>query len=186
VLSPEGMRQSFRRHQARMKQGPFPRPRLCCPSGYKRYYGPPATLPAGRDFAGSPLIRAIAFRTAHPQTRGQRGLPHPAPTIRAMPIPLPRGFLTAALPGCTRRPWPSPRFPRLPPLSPDGASVTRREDSHHFTAGRLLPPKGLSTLGFDAGRFPPTLPACYQAPWHLPGPNFHRQADASLCSDQIT
>jgi hypothetical protein len=28
---------------------------------------------------------------------------------------------------------------------------------------RLLPLTGLSTLGFDAGRFPPTPPACYRA-----------------------
>lgn len=51
--------------------------------------------------------------------------------------------------------------------------------------GRSLPPKGLSTLGFDAGRFPPTPPACYPAPWRLPGPDFHRQADTDLCSDQV-
>lgn len=41
-------------------------------------------------------------------------------------------------------------------------------------------------LGSDTGRFPPTPPACYPAPWHLPGPDSHRQADASLCPDQIT
>jgi hypothetical protein len=45
---------------------------------------------------------------------------------------------------------------------------------------RLLPPTGHSTLGFDAGRFPPTPPACYRASWQLPGPDFHRQATASL------
>lgn len=39
---------------------------------------------------------------------------------------------------------------------------------------------------FDAGRFPPAPPACYPAPWRLPGPDLHWQADASLCSDQIT
>ena len=42
------------------------------------------------------------------------------------------------------------------------------------------PPKGLSTLGFDAGRFPPTPPACYRASWQLPGPDSHRLADTSL------
>ncbi|PJE93867.1 hypothetical protein CUT44_32265 [Streptomyces carminius] len=36
------------------------------------------------------------------------------------------------------------------------------------------------TLGFDAGRFPPTPPACYRASWQLPGPDFHRQATTSL------
>ncbi len=47
-------------------------------------------------------------------------------------------------------------------------------------AGQLLPPEGLSTLGFDAGRFPPTPPACYRAAWPLPGPDFHRLASTSL------
>src|SRR5215210_1686006 len=46
---------------------------------------------------------------------------------------------------------------------------------------RSLPPKGLSTLGFDTGRFPPTPPACYRASWPLPGPDSHRQATTSLC-----
>jgi hypothetical protein len=31
-------------------------------------------------------------------------------------------------------------------------------------AGQLLPPKGLLTLRFDVGRFPPAPAACYQAP----------------------
>jgi hypothetical protein len=37
-----------------------------------------------------------------------------------------------------------------------------------------------STLGFDAGRVPPTPPVCYRASWQLPGPDFHRQATTSL------
>jgi hypothetical protein len=44
----------------------------------------------------------------------------------------------------------------------------------------LLPLTGLSTLGFDAGRFPPTPPVCYRASWQLPGPDSHRQATTSL------
>jgi hypothetical protein len=47
-------------------------------------------------------------------------------------------------------------------------------------AEQLLPPKGLSTLRFDAGRFPPTPAACYRASWQLPGPDLHRLADTSL------
>jgi len=46
--------------------------------------------------------------------------------------------------------------------------------------GRSLPPMRLSTLRFDARRFHPTPAVCYQAPWRLPGPDFHRLADASL------
>ena len=45
---------------------------------------------------------------------------------------------------------------------------------------QLLLPEELSTLGFDAGRFPPTPPACYRASWQLPGPDLHRQATMSL------
>ena len=43
-----------------------------------------------------------------------------------------------------------------------------------------LPPKGLSTLGFDARRFPLTPPACYRASWQLPGPDSHRQATTNF------
>src|SRR5829696_4839715 len=52
--------------------------------------------------------------------------------------------------------------------------------------GRLLPPSWLSTLRFDAGRFPPTPAACYRAPWQLPGPDPHRLADTSLRTHTIT
>ena len=48
--------------------------------------------------------------------------------------------------------------------------------------GRLLPPPWLSTLRFDAGRFPPTPAACYRAPWRLPGPDSHRLATTSFRS----
>ena len=45
---------------------------------------------------------------------------------------------------------------------------------------QLLPLEGLLTLGFDTGRLPPTPPACYRAPWQLPGPDLHRQATMSF------
>src|SRR5579863_4506939 len=45
---------------------------------------------------------------------------------------------------------------------------------------QLLPPKGLSTLGFDPTRFPAEPPACDRASWQLPGPDLHRPATASL------
>ncbi len=47
-------------------------------------------------------------------------------------------------------------------------------------AGQLLPPKGLLTLRFSTGRFPPALAACYRASWQLPGPDLHRLADTGL------
>ena len=46
-----------------------------------------------------------------------------------------------------------------------------------------LPLAGLSTLRFDAGRFPPTPTACYRASWQLPGPDSHRQATTSTNSE---
>src|SRR5262245_44502069 len=48
--------------------------------------------------------------------------------------------------------------------------------------GRLLPrPAGLSTLGFDPARFQTEPPACYRAPWRLPGQDSHLLATTSLC-----
>ena len=52
-------------------------------------------------------------------------------------------------------------------------------------AGQSLPPKGLPTLRFDAGRFPPTPAVCYRASWQLPGPDSHRLADTSLRVDYL-
>jgi hypothetical protein len=43
-----------------------------------------------------------------------------------------------------------------------------------------LPPTRLSTLGSSPARFQAKLPACYRAPWQLPGPDLHRQATTSL------
>ncbi len=45
---------------------------------------------------------------------------------------------------------------------------------------QLLPPEGLSTLGFDPTRFQTEPPACYRASWQLPGPDLHRLATTSL------
>jgi hypothetical protein len=39
---------------------------------------------------------------------------------------------------------------------------------------------GPLTLGSDPARFQTEPPACYRAPWRLPGPDFHRQAATSL------
>src|SRR5208283_2323315 len=113
-----------------------------------------------------------------------RASPLPAPTFPTMPLPLPRGVYDR----CTSRIYtasmafteiPTARLPLVPAYE---ASVTRRQDSRHVTAWPVAPPKGLSTLGFDAGRFPPTPPVCYPAPWRLPGPDFHRHGRCELMS----
>jgi len=51
---------------------------------------------------------------------------------------------------------------------------------------QLLPPTGLSTLGFDPARYQTEPPACYRASWQLPGRDSHPLAATSLCSDQVT
>ena len=45
----------------------------------------------------------------------------------------------------------------------------------------LLPPTGLSTLGFDPARFQTEPPACYRASWQLLGRDSHPLATTSLC-----
>jgi hypothetical protein len=46
--------------------------------------------------------------------------------------------------------------------------------------GQSPPPEGLSTLGFDAGRFPPTPPAYYRATWQLPRTGLTPASDDEL------
>jgi hypothetical protein len=170
-----------------MKQGPFPHRRLCCPSGSIGTTGPSATLPAERDFTQR-LIRAHRFPATTSQRPGPgRASPVPAPTMRPFRSPYPGRFLTAALPGSSRRPWPSPQIPGLgSPLSPEGAKITGRQDSLHATDRPLAHPQGALDAGLRHRAFPPTPPACYRASWQLPGPDLPRQANASLRSDQVT
>ena len=58
--------------------------------------------------------------------------------------------------------------------------LTTRQASLPLRTAQLLPPTGLSTLGFDPARFQTKPPACYRAPWRLPGPDSHRQATTNL------
>ncbi len=60
------------------------------------------------------------------------------------------------------------------------ATLTTPQASLHAMDRIIASPRtGLLTLGFNTGRFPPTLPACYRASWQLPGPDSHRQATTS-------
>src|SRR6266498_3819956 len=54
------------------------------------------------------------------------------------------------------------------PLDPCGLTSRGCKIRVMLRAGQSLPPTGLSTLRFDAGRFPPTPAACYWASWQLP------------------
>jgi hypothetical protein len=60
--------------------------------------------------------------------------------------------------------------------------LTTRQASLPLRTVQLLPLQGLSTLGSSPARFQARPPACYRAPWRLPGPDFHRQATTSFRS----
>src|SRR4249920_2776965 len=86
------------------------------------------------------------------------------------------------------------RFHGLHPEGPGSAlpfpahagTITARQASRDATDRSVAPPEGLSTLRFDARRFPPTPAACYRAPWPLPGPDSHRLATTSFTTSQVT
>lgn len=114
--------------------------------------------------------------------RGRRGPPQFSCLPSAHPaLPTPGGSSASAPPGLRRLPWAFAVISaaRLP-LVPFGLASRGCKIRLMLRAGQSLPPKGLSTLGSDAGRFPPTPPTCYRASWQLPGPDSHRLAVTSL------
>jgi hypothetical protein len=125
--------------------------------GLKRYDEPLRHPP------GQPRLRGIAAytRPSLPEHRSAgpgpgRASPAPASTMRPFRSPYPGRFLTAALPGSSRRPWPSPRIPGLgSPLSPEGAKITGRQDSHHATDRPLAHPQRALDAGLRHRAFPP-------------------------------
>ena len=167
-----------------MKQGPFPSPSVLLSARLKRYYEPLRHPPGQTRLRGATAYTrpSLPEHTSAGSGPG-RASPVPASTIATVPLPLPRRVHRRCTPGSPRLPWPSPSTPgSAPPLQTNGAAGFASRygpDRSHVPTGRL-------TLGSDAGRFPPTPPACYPASWHLPGPDSHRQANASLRPDQIT
>ena len=124
--------------------------------------------------------------TPLPQVTGPgRASPVPAATIDTFRAPYAGESFTAAIQDLHRfhglRPvsglgTPSPRLTEV-----DGRHFTTPQASLHATDRIVAPPlSGLLTLGFDPARFQTKPPACYRAPWRLPGPDFHRQATTSL------
>ena len=131
-----------------------------------------------------PLLPGGSLRSA----RGRGGLPQfpHRPSNRSAPS-TPGGSSRLRFQALHRFPGLRPDFPGSAPPCPLAGLASRGGRIHFNVTDRpVAPPTGLLTLGFDAGRFPPTPPACYPAPWRLPGPDFHRLADASLRSDQVT
>ena len=142
-----------------MKQGPFPRPRLCCPRAQAvlRASPPPSRLDAISRVA---LIRARCSRPDFSTGPGPgRASPVPASTLRAFRSQYPGGFFAAAAPGSSRLPWPSPSHSGLgspfpPPLGE--VPLTRRQDSRDVTDRSLARlPEGGFVTGLRRRAFPP-------------------------------
>jgi hypothetical protein len=159
---------------------------LCCPLALDRYYGPLRHPPGCQRLPGAHRLYADPLPATARWGRG--GLPQflRPPSDRSTPH-TPAGSLALH----SRVLAPSVAFAvthpaRLPLVPLIGAAVTRRQDSRHAADRSVAPTMWLSTLRFDAERFPPTPAACYRAPWRLPGPDFHRLADASLRTRSVT
>jgi len=168
-----------------MQQGPFPHRRLCCPTGSIGTTAPSATLPTRRDF---PFRRLYAPAAPDHRTIGVgEGFPSSRAHLLPIPLPLPRRVprrlhlqVFSAFHGLRRDFSGS-----APPCPLAGLASRGCRIRVMLRAGQSLPPKGLSTLRFNAGRFPPTPAACYRASWQLPGPDSHRLADTSLRVDHL-
>ena len=169
-----------------MKQRPFPRPGLCCPAGSSGTTAASDALPTAR-----PLPGLTGYRTRHSgssQTTGPgRASPVPAATIRTFHALYAGEFLGAAIQDLHPFHGLRPEEPGSAlPCPPKRLSLRRGRLRITLRTARSLPPKGLLTLRFDPGRFPPTSAACYRASWQLPGPDLPRQATTSLSLDQLT
>lgn len=171
------------------KQRPFPSPAVVLSVRLDRYYGRLRRRP-GR----SPISRLVTgYRTPRsdesPQSpgRGRPPLFPPSPSQRSAPS-TPRSSSRLNSRFCTA----SMAFTLKDGarLSFDPAAHGHFHDAADFASccGPLScsPLQGLSTLHFDAGRFPPTSAVCYRAPWRLPGPDSHRLATTSFQPSQIT
>ena len=137
------------------------------------------SLPAPRPLPGSTPVIGHGLSTA-PRARSGRGGP---PSSRRHHLNVPRP-LTPESPSRLRL-QDLHRFHGLHREQPGSAlpqCLTTRQASLHATDRSVASPKGLSTLGSALARFQTGTPACYRAPWQLPGPDFHRQATTSFRS----
>jgi len=115
-----------------MKQGPFARAGLCCPTAATATTAPSDSLWAAVHFPGPPVIGRRCFPDRRPGA--QEGLSSSQDNLPTVPRPLRRGVLEhpPQEPGC--RPWPSPSrhglgSPLTHPRSPG------RRDEYHDAAG---------------------------------------------------
>jgi hypothetical protein len=99
------------RRCAPTKQRPFPHRRLCCPPGSSSTTAASDAHPASHPLPGITGYRTPRSGSRNPQTAGPgRASPVPAATIGTFRAPYAGESLTAAPPGSSPLPWPSPRF----------------------------------------------------------------------------
>src|SRR6266487_111277 len=97
-------------HAHRRSSGPSHARRLCCPAAQPVLRPPPTPTRPAIHFPGPPVIGRHAPATLPQVTGPGRASPVPAATIDTFRAPYAGEFLTAALPGSSPLPWPSPRF----------------------------------------------------------------------------
>ena len=97
-------------HAHRRSSGPSHHRRLCCPAAQPVLRPPPTPTRPAIHFPGSPVIGRHAPVTIPQATGPGRASPVPAATLDTFRAPYAGEFLTAALPGSSPLPWPSPRF----------------------------------------------------------------------------
>ncbi len=165
-------------------RGPSHHRRLCCPAAPAVLRPPPT--PSRLDATSRlTVIRTGCSQAASPGA--EEGLPSSRHHLPHVPRPLRREVPRRCTPGSSRLPWPSPCYSGLgSSLLPFGLGFRRGRLRLMLRTARLLPPTWLLTLRFDAGRFPPTPPACYRASWQLPGRDLHPLAVTSLRAHSIT
>src|SRR5215211_4845696 len=137
VLSPEGMRRSFRPRHSTDEAGPLPSPPvlLSCAAQAVLRAPPPPTRP-GHDFTAHHRLYAPIASQANIRRPGAgEGFPSSRTDLPTVPLPLPREVLDR----CTSRLFAASMAfavnspARLLPVPAHGASVTRRQDSLDVT-----------------------------------------------------
>ena len=143
----------------------------------ERYYGRLRRPPDRRPLPGSTPVMGRRCPRLFAARFGRGGPPQfpPPPSERSAPYYAGES-LAAAFQDLHR----FHGLRREPPGSALSRYLTTRQTSLSLRTAQLLPPSGLVTLGFDPVRFQTKPPACYRAPWRLPGPDSHRQATTSL------
>lgn len=127
----------------RLKQGPFPPTRLCCPR-HRQYYGP--LRPLTRHRSELRLHGLIPELTRPVEPRPREVSPVARTAFPASRSPYAEEFFGAATPDASPLPWPSlPLKSSALPCSPRGANMSALQDSLHGTGYWFAPPSRRDT-----------------------------------------